>query len=158
MTSPTRRSLSAPMPGATFTCGSTSRSQASATARDGQTESVVSPAECMAAGVAAAAGPGAHAPAAAHDAASTGYPVPLASPPSPRGVVPTSPRSRRRAPAVWLIPRAVLRLRQVTDGRRPGDSRGWSPERLIHRQTYIDLIRAYLADYGTQRDLARALG
>ena len=39
-----------------------------------------------------------------------------------------------------------------------GDSRGWSPDRLIHRQTYIDLIRSYLADYGSQRNLARALG
>jgi len=28
----------------------------------------------------------------------------------------------------------------------------------MHRQTYIDLIRAYLVDYGSQRDLARALG
>jgi hypothetical protein len=34
----------------------------------------------------------------------------------------------------------------------------WDPERLIHRQTYIDLIRAYLRDYGSQHDLARALG
>jgi len=33
----------------------------------------------------------------------------------------------------------------------------WDPQRLIHRQTYIDLIRAYLLDYGSQRDLARAL-
>jgi len=33
----------------------------------------------------------------------------------------------------------------------------WDPERLIHRQTYIDLIRAYLRDYGSQHDLARAL-
>lgn len=31
-------------------------------------------------------------------------------------------------------------------------------DRLMHRQTYIDLIRAYLADYGSQRDLACALG
>ena len=36
--------------------------------------------------------------------------------------------------------------------------RQWDPERLIHRQTYIDLIDAYLVDYGTRRDLARALG
>ncbi|MGH3190089.1 MAG: hypothetical protein ACRDOL_23050 [Streptosporangiaceae bacterium] len=28
----------------------------------------------------------------------------------------------------------------------------------MHRQTYIDLIRAYLIDYGSQRDLSRALG
>jgi len=34
----------------------------------------------------------------------------------------------------------------------------WDPQRLIHRQTYIDLIRAYLRDYGSQHDLARALG
>lgn len=34
----------------------------------------------------------------------------------------------------------------------------WEPERLAHRQTYIDLIKAYLGDYGSQRDLARALG
>jgi hypothetical protein len=34
----------------------------------------------------------------------------------------------------------------------------WDPERLIHRQTYIDLIRAYLLDYGSQHDLSRALG
>jgi hypothetical protein len=40
--------------------------------------------------------------------------------------------------------------------RRAGGS--WDPERLIHRQTYIDLIRAYLRDYGSQHDLARALG
>jgi hypothetical protein len=37
-------------------------------------------------------------------------------------------------------------------------NRSWDPGRLIHRQTYIDLIDAYLADYGTRRDLARALG
>ena len=41
----------------------------------------------------------------------------------------------------------------MTEG--PGS---WDPERLIHRQTYIDLIRAYLRDYGSQHDLARALG
>jgi hypothetical protein len=41
---------------------------------------------------------------------------------------------------------------------RRDDPLGWSPERLIHRQTYIDLIRSYLADYGSQRNLARALG
>ena len=41
----------------------------------------------------------------------------------------------------------------MTDG--PGS---WDPERLIHRQTYIDLVRAYLRDYGSQHDLARALG
>jgi hypothetical protein len=41
---------------------------------------------------------------------------------------------------------------------RCDDPRGWSPERLIHRQTYIDLIRSYLVDYGSQRNLARALG
>lgn len=46
----------------------------------------------------------------------------------------------------------------MTDRHRPGDPCGWSPYRLIHRQTYIDLIRAYLVDYGAQRDLARALG
>jgi hypothetical protein len=34
----------------------------------------------------------------------------------------------------------------------------WDPERLIHRQTYIDLIRAYLRDNGSQHDLAQALG
>lgn len=34
----------------------------------------------------------------------------------------------------------------------------WDPERLIHRQTYISLVRAYLLDYGSQHDLARALG
>jgi hypothetical protein len=34
----------------------------------------------------------------------------------------------------------------------------WNPDHLIHRQTYIDLIRAYLADYGSQGNLARALG
>lgn len=39
-----------------------------------------------------------------------------------------------------------------------GDPRGWSPARLIHRQTYIDLVRSYLDDYGSQRQLARALG
>ncbi|MFC6087571.1 hypothetical protein [Sphaerisporangium aureirubrum] len=31
-------------------------------------------------------------------------------------------------------------------------------DRVVHRQTYIDLIRAYLRDYGSQRRLARALG
>lgn len=36
--------------------------------------------------------------------------------------------------------------------------RSWDLDRLMHRQTYIDLIRAYLVDYGSQRDLARALG
>jgi hypothetical protein len=60
---------------------------------------------------------------------------------------------------VWLISRTVPKLRNVASavGRRdsPPD---WAPERLIHRQTYIDLIRAYLSDYGSQRDLARALG
>jgi hypothetical protein len=30
--------------------------------------------------------------------------------------------------------------------------------RALHRQMYADLIRAYLRDYGTQKDLARALG
>jgi transcriptional regulator with XRE-family HTH domain len=30
--------------------------------------------------------------------------------------------------------------------------------RALHRQMYVDLIRAYLRDYGSQRDLARALG
>jgi hypothetical protein len=30
--------------------------------------------------------------------------------------------------------------------------------RALHRQMYVDLIRAYLRDYGTQKDLARALG
>ncbi|MGH3185695.1 MAG: hypothetical protein ACRDPY_00675 [Streptosporangiaceae bacterium] len=30
--------------------------------------------------------------------------------------------------------------------------------RVLHRQMYLDLIRAYLRDYGSQRDLARALG
>src|ERR1700722_4017608 len=30
--------------------------------------------------------------------------------------------------------------------------------RVLHRQMYLDLIRAYLPDYGSQRDLARALG
>jgi hypothetical protein len=44
-------------------------------------------------------------------------------------------------------------MRSVTTGQRP-----WDPERLVHRQTYIDLIDAYLVDYGTRRDLARALG
>jgi hypothetical protein len=44
-------------------------------------------------------------------------------------------------------------MRRVTAEHRP-----WDPERLIHRQTYIDLIDAYLVDYGTRRDLARALG
>jgi hypothetical protein len=39
-----------------------------------------------------------------------------------------------------------------------GGPPAWDPERLIHRQTYIDLIRAYLRDYGSQHDLARALG
>lgn len=39
-----------------------------------------------------------------------------------------------------------------------GIVRTWDPQRLIHRQTYIDLIRAYLIDYGSQRDLSRALG
>ncbi len=39
---------------------------------------------------------------------------------------------------------------------RPAAS--WDPERLVHRQIYIDLIRAYLADYGSQRALASALG
>jgi hypothetical protein len=39
-----------------------------------------------------------------------------------------------------------------------GGPLSWDPERLIHRQTYIDLIRAYLRDYGSQHDLARALG
>ena len=36
----------------------------------------------------------------------------------------------------------------------------WSRDmdRIMHRQTYIDLIRAYLVDYGSQRDLACALG
>jgi hypothetical protein len=36
----------------------------------------------------------------------------------------------------------------------------WSQDldQLMHRQTYIDLIRAYLVDYGSQRDLACALG
>jgi hypothetical protein len=38
------------------------------------------------------------------------------------------------------------------------DARSWDLDRLMHRQTYIDLMRAYLADYGSQRDLARALG
>jgi hypothetical protein len=36
--------------------------------------------------------------------------------------------------------------------------RSWDLDRLMHRQTYIDLIRAYLVDYGSQRDLASALG
>jgi hypothetical protein len=40
----------------------------------------------------------------------------------------------------------------------PAEARSWDLDRLMHRQTYIDLIRAYLADYGSQRDLARALG
>jgi hypothetical protein len=39
-----------------------------------------------------------------------------------------------------------------------GKARGRDLDRVMHRQTYIDLIRAYLADYGSQRDLARALG
>ena len=30
--------------------------------------------------------------------------------------------------------------------------------RALHRQMYMDLIRAYLRDYGTQKDLGRALG
>ncbi|MGW7613476.1 hypothetical protein ACWGKW_40790 [Streptomyces sp. NPDC054766] len=30
--------------------------------------------------------------------------------------------------------------------------------RMFHRQMYIDLVHAYLEDYGTQRQLARALG
>lgn len=30
--------------------------------------------------------------------------------------------------------------------------------RVLHRQMYLDLIRAYLRDFGSQRDLARALG
>lgn len=34
----------------------------------------------------------------------------------------------------------------------------WRPSRLLHRQMYIDLIRAYLPEYGSQRDLARSLG
>jgi hypothetical protein len=34
----------------------------------------------------------------------------------------------------------------------------WDPECLLHRQMYIDLISAYLIDYGTRRDLAGALG
>jgi hypothetical protein len=34
----------------------------------------------------------------------------------------------------------------------------WDLDRLMHRQVYIDLIRAYLVDYGSQRDLACALG
>jgi hypothetical protein len=38
------------------------------------------------------------------------------------------------------------------------EARSWDLDRLMHRQTYIDLIRAYLADYGSQGDLARALG
>jgi hypothetical protein len=38
------------------------------------------------------------------------------------------------------------------------EARSWDVDRLIHRQTYIDLIRAYLADYGSQHDLACALG
>jgi transcriptional regulator with XRE-family HTH domain len=46
----------------------------------------------------------------------------------------------------------------VTDRHRPGDPCSWSPDRLIHRQTYTDLIRAYLADYGSQREFARVLG
>jgi hypothetical protein len=37
-----------------------------------------------------------------------------------------------------------------------GDS--WDLDRLMHRQIYIDLIRSYLADYGSQYKLARALG
>ena len=44
-------------------------------------------------------------------------------------------------------------MRSVT-----AEQRSWDPERLIHRQTYIDLIDAYLVDYATRRDLARALG
>lgn len=44
-------------------------------------------------------------------------------------------------------------MRRVNDEARTRDL-----DRLMHRQTYIDLIRAYLADYGSQGDLARALG
>jgi hypothetical protein len=44
-------------------------------------------------------------------------------------------------------------MRRVTAAEWP-----WDPECLLHRQMYIDLISAYLADYGTRRDLARALG
>jgi hypothetical protein len=37
---------------------------------------------------------------------------------------------------------AGLPVCHVTDRHRPGDAYGWSPDQLIHRQTYIDLIRA----------------
>lgn len=30
-------------------------------------------------------------------------------------------------------------------------------QRAFHRQMYVDLIRAYLRDYGSQKDLARAM-
>ena len=43
-------------------------------------------------------------------------------------------------------------MREIAAGR------SWDLDRLMHRQTYIDLIRAYLVDYGSQRDLACALG
>ncbi|MBV6702755.1 hypothetical protein KV557_37620 [Kitasatospora aureofaciens] len=33
----------------------------------------------------------------------------------------------------------------------------WPQLRIFHRQMYVDLVRAYLVDYGTQEDLARAL-
>ncbi len=33
----------------------------------------------------------------------------------------------------------------------------WPRLRIFHRQMYVDLVRAYLADYGTQEELARAL-
>ena len=38
------------------------------------------------------------------------------------------------------------------------DSGAGSQLRFLHRQMYVDLIRAYLRDYGSQSDLARALG
>jgi len=38
------------------------------------------------------------------------------------------------------------------------DSGARAQLQLLHRQMYVDLIRAYLPDYGSQTDLARALG
>ncbi len=61
--------------------------------------------------------------------------------------------SDRSAIVVWLSSSRVRHDEHVN-----GQSNRWDPQRLIHRQIYIDLIRAYLLDYGTQRDLARALG
>lgn len=36
--------------------------------------------------------------------------------------------------------------------------REWSPDRIYHRQMYVDLVRAYLREFGSQRELARVTG